>query len=39
MVSNIVRYELLEGGKSIRAIEDVGGAAPTASQHLDLRRR
>jgi hypothetical protein len=28
-VSNIVRYELLEGGKRLRAIEDVGGAAPT----------
>jgi hypothetical protein len=28
-VSNIVRYELLDGGKTLRAIEDVGGAAPT----------
>ena len=28
-VSNVVRYELLDGGKTLRAIEDVGGAAPT----------
>lgn len=28
-VSNIVRYELLDGGKTLRAIEDVGGAAPS----------
>jgi hypothetical protein len=28
-VSNVVRYELLDGGKVLRAIEDVGGAAPT----------
>jgi hypothetical protein len=28
-VSNIVRYELLDGGKTLRAIEDVGGVAPT----------
>lgn len=27
-VSNVVRYELLDGGKVLRAIEDVGGAAP-----------
>jgi hypothetical protein len=27
-VSNIVRYELLDGGKTLRAIEDVGGAVP-----------
>jgi hypothetical protein len=27
-VSNIVRYELLDGGKTLRVIEDVGGAAP-----------
>ena len=27
-VSNIVRYELLEGGRVLRAIEDLGGAAP-----------
>ena len=27
-VSNIVRYELLDGGRTLRAIEDVGGAAP-----------
>lgn len=28
-VSNIVRYELLDGGRVLRAIEDVGGAAPS----------
>jgi hypothetical protein len=28
-VSNIVRYELLDDGRMVRAIEDVGGAAPT----------
>lgn len=27
-VTNVVRYELLDGGKMLRAIEDVGGAAP-----------
>jgi len=27
-VSNIVRYELLDGGKTLRATEDLGGAAP-----------
>jgi hypothetical protein len=27
-VSNVVRYELLDGGRMLRAIEDVGGAAP-----------
>jgi hypothetical protein len=27
-VSNVVRYELLDGGKTLRAIEDLGGAAP-----------
>jgi hypothetical protein len=27
-ISNIVRYELLDGGRSLRAVEDVGGAAP-----------
>jgi hypothetical protein len=27
-VSNIVRYELLDGGRVLRAIEDLGGAAP-----------
>jgi hypothetical protein len=27
-VSNIVRYELLDEGRTLRAIEDVGGAAP-----------
>jgi hypothetical protein len=27
-VSNVVRYELLDGGSRLRAIEDVGGAAP-----------
>jgi hypothetical protein len=27
-VSNVVRYELLDGGKVLRAVEDVGGAAP-----------
>jgi hypothetical protein len=27
-VSNVVRYELLDGGKTLRAVEDVGGAAP-----------
>ena len=27
-VSNIVRYELLDSGKTLRAVEDVGGAAP-----------
>jgi len=29
MVSNIVRYELLDDGRSLRAVEDVGGAAPS----------
>jgi hypothetical protein len=29
MVSNIVRYELLDDGRSMRAVEDVGGAAPS----------
>jgi hypothetical protein len=28
MVSNIVRYELLDSGRTLRAVEDVGGAAP-----------
>jgi hypothetical protein len=28
-VSNIVRYELLDDGRSMRAVEDVGGAAPS----------
>ena len=28
-VSNVVRYELLDGGRTLRAVEDVGGAAPT----------
>jgi hypothetical protein len=28
-VSNIVRYELLDGDRMLRATEDVGGAAPT----------
>jgi hypothetical protein len=27
-VSNVVRYELLDGGHTLRAIEDLGGAAP-----------
>ncbi len=27
-VSNVVRYELLDEGRSLRAVEDVGGAAP-----------
>jgi hypothetical protein len=27
-VSNVVRYELLDGGRILRAIEDVGGAVP-----------
>jgi hypothetical protein len=27
-VSNVVRYELLDGGRTLRAVEDVGGAAP-----------
>jgi hypothetical protein len=27
-VSNVVRYELLDSGRILRAIEDVGGAAP-----------
>jgi hypothetical protein len=27
-ISNIVRYELLDGGRVLRAIEDLGGAAP-----------
>jgi hypothetical protein len=27
-VSNVVRYELLDEGRTLRAIEDVGGAAP-----------
>ena len=29
IVSNVVRYELLDDGRSLRAVEDVGGAAPT----------
>ena len=29
MVSNVVRYELLDDGRSLRAVEDVGGAVPT----------
>ena len=28
-VSNIVRYEMLDGGRTLRAVEDVGGAAPS----------
>ena len=28
-VSNVVRYELLDGGRTLRAVEDVGGTAPT----------
>jgi hypothetical protein len=28
MVSNVVRYELLDDGRTLRAVEDVGGAAP-----------
>jgi hypothetical protein len=28
-VSNVVRYELLDGGRTLRAVEDVGGAAPS----------
>jgi hypothetical protein len=28
-VRNVVRYELLDGGRTLRAVEDVGGAAPT----------
>jgi hypothetical protein len=27
-VSNVVRYELLDGGRLLRALEDLGGAAP-----------
>lgn len=27
-VTNIVRYELLDGGRVLRAVEDLGGAAP-----------
>jgi hypothetical protein len=27
-VTNVVRYELLDGGRTLRAVEDVGGAAP-----------
>jgi len=27
-VRNIVRYELLDGGRVLRAVEDLGGAAP-----------
>ena len=27
-VSNVVRYELLDDGRALRAVEDVGGAAP-----------
>jgi hypothetical protein len=27
-VSNIARYELLDGGRTLRVIEDLGGAAP-----------
>ena len=29
IVSNVVRYELLDDGRLLRAVEDVGGAAPT----------
>lgn len=28
-VSNVVRYELLDGGRTLRAVEDVSGAVPT----------
>ena len=28
LVSNVVRYELLDDGRTLRAVEDVGGAAP-----------
>ena len=28
LVSNIVRYELLDGGRTLRAVEDVSGAVP-----------
>jgi hypothetical protein len=28
-VSNVVRYELLDAGRVLRAVEDVGGAAPS----------
>jgi len=28
-ISNVVRYELLDGGHLLRAVEDVGGAAPS----------
>ncbi len=28
-ISNVVRYELLDGGRTLRAVEDVGGAAPS----------
>ncbi len=27
-ISNVVRYELLDEGRTLRAVEDVGGAAP-----------
>lgn len=27
-LSNVVRYELLDDGRTLRAVEDVGGAAP-----------
>ena len=27
-VSNVVRYEMLDGGRTLRVVEDVGGAAP-----------
>lgn len=29
LVSNVVRYELLDEGRTLRAVEDVGGAAPS----------
>ena len=29
IVSNVVRYELLDDGRTLRAVEDDGGAAPT----------
>ena len=28
-ISNVVRYELLDEGRTLRAVEDVGGAAPS----------
>ena len=27
-ISNVVRYELLDGGRTLRAVEDFGGAGP-----------